>query len=33
MLDTWYVQNWSLWHDIIIIFKTLPVVWKGDGAY
>ncbi len=33
LLDTWYVQNWSLWHDIIIIFKTLPVVWKGNGAY
>lgn len=33
MLDTWYVQNWSLWHDIIIIFKTFPVVWKGSGAY
>lgn len=32
-LDTWYVQNWSLWLDIIIIFKTVPVVFKRKGAY
>lgn len=32
-LDTWYVQNWSIWHDIIILFKTIPVVVRRDGAY
>lgn len=32
-LDTWYVQNWSIWHDVIILFKTLPVVLRRDGAY
>ncbi len=31
--DTWYVNNWSFWLDIIIIFETIPVVFKGKGAY
>ncbi len=33
MLDTWYVQNWSLWTDIVILFKTIKVVLRRDGAY
>lgn len=32
-LDTWYIQNWSLWLDMIIIFSTLEVVFKRKGAY
>ncbi|MGR2854705.1 undecaprenyl-phosphate galactose phosphotransferase WbaP [Erwinia sp. 1181_3] len=32
-LDSWYVKNWSLWHDIVILFKTVAVVLKRDGAY
>lgn len=32
-LDTWYVLNWSLWLDIIILFKTIKVVLKREGAY
>ncbi|MGB9152386.1 MAG: undecaprenyl-phosphate galactose phosphotransferase WbaP [Alphaproteobacteria bacterium] len=32
-MDSWYVRNWSLWHDIAIICKTFPVVFKRDGAY
>ena len=32
-MDSWYVRNWSLWHDIAIICKTFPVVLKRDGAY
>ena len=32
-LDTWYVMNWSLWLDITIIFKTIRVVLKAEGAY
>lgn len=32
-LDTWYVKNWSLWYDIAILFKTIRVVLKRDGAY
>jgi len=32
-LDSWYVKNWSLWYDIAILFKTVGVVLKRDGAY
>ncbi len=31
--DTWYVKNWSLWHDIAILFKTINVVFGKNGAY
>lgn len=31
--DSWYVKNWSLWNDIAILFKTINVVFKRDGAY
>ncbi|MBA0184079.1 undecaprenyl-phosphate galactose phosphotransferase WbaP [Pectobacterium versatile] len=31
--DAWYVKNWSLWNDIAILFKTINVVLKKDGAY
>ncbi|EMR21179.1 undecaprenyl-phosphate galactose phosphotransferase [Klebsiella pneumoniae ATCC BAA-2146] len=32
-LDAWYVKNWSMWNDIAILFKTIGVVIKKDGAY
>lgn len=32
-LDSWYVKNWSLWHDQIILFKTIDVVLRRAGAY
>ncbi|MDY5684037.1 MAG: undecaprenyl-phosphate galactose phosphotransferase WbaP [Treponema sp.] len=32
-LDTYYIQNWSVWIDIWIIIKTFWVVIKGKGAY
>lgn len=32
-MDAWYVRNWSLWNDIAIICKTVPVVFKRTGAY
>ena len=32
-LDAWYVQNWSLWYDIAILFKTVDVVFNRRGAY
>ncbi|WP_235862872.1 undecaprenyl-phosphate galactose phosphotransferase WbaP [Vibrio ruber] len=32
-LDCWYVKNWSLWNDIVILFKTVNVVLRRDGAY
>ena len=31
--DKWYVSNWSLWLDIVILFKTVKTVLKRDGAY
>ncbi len=31
--DKWYVLNWSLWLDIVILIKTIKVVLKRDGAY
>ncbi len=32
-MDSWYVRNWSLWHDIVILCKTVPVLLKRRGAY
>ena len=32
-LDMWYVLNWSLWLDILMLFKTIRVVLKREGAY
>jgi Undecaprenyl-phosphate galactose phosphotransferase WbaP len=32
-LDSWYVRNWSLWSDVMILLRTLPVVISGTGAY
>ncbi len=32
-LDCWYVRNWSLWLDIVILLKTVKVVLKREGAY
>lgn len=31
--DTWYINNWSFWLDLNILFQTIPVVFKGKGAY
>jgi undecaprenyl-phosphate galactose phosphotransferase len=31
--DKWYVRNWSLWLDIVILFKTVKVVLFKEGAY
>lgn len=32
-LDSYYIQNWSVWLDIWIIIKTIYIVIKGKGAY
>ena len=32
-LDVWYVSNWSLWLDIVILIRTIKVVFKSEGAY
>lgn len=31
-LDSWYVRNWNLWLDIVILMKTIKVVLKREGA-
>lgn len=31
-LDIYYVQNWSFWLDIVILFKTIRVVLARKGA-
>lgn len=31
-LDSWYVRNWNFWLDIVILFKTIAVVIKAEGA-
>lgn len=31
--DLWYINNWSFWLDLNILFQTIPVVFKGRGAY
>ena len=31
-LDSEYIQDWTLWEDIEIVFKTIGVVVKRDGA-
>lgn len=31
--DLYYVQNYSLWLDIVILFKTLAAVLRRKGAY
>lgn len=31
--DLWYINKWSFWLDIRILFQTIPVVFRGNGAY
>lgn len=32
-LDNWYIRNWSIWIDMILLIKTIKVVFCGKGAY
>lgn len=32
-LDEYYVRNWSLWMDVVVLAKTIGVVIRRDGAY
>ena len=33
-LDIWYIDNWSLWLDLKILFKTIwVVIFKREGIY
>jgi lipopolysaccharide/colanic/teichoic acid biosynthesis glycosyltransferase len=31
-LDLEYIDNWSLWLDFRILFRTIPAVLRGSGA-
>ncbi|MDR0785255.1 MAG: undecaprenyl-phosphate galactose phosphotransferase WbaP [Treponema sp.] len=31
--DTYYLQSWSIWLDLWVLYKTIGVVVKGKGAY
>jgi exopolysaccharide biosynthesis polyprenyl glycosylphosphotransferase len=31
-LDLEYIDHWSIWLDLVILFKTIPVVLLGKGA-
>ncbi|MBN1274317.1 MAG: undecaprenyl-phosphate galactose phosphotransferase WbaP [Candidatus Aminicenantes bacterium] len=33
LLDEYYVRNWSLWLDIVILMQTMRVWAKGEGAF
>ena len=33
LMDTWYVQNWSIWLDVMLLWRTFKVVLKQEGAY
>ena len=32
-MDSYYVRNWSVWLDIIILARTIKIVLAGKGAY
>ena len=32
-MDSWYVRNWSVWLDLVILLKTVRYVLTGKGAY
>jgi undecaprenyl-phosphate galactose phosphotransferase len=32
-LDSWYVINWSIWFDLVILLKTVRVLVQKEGAY
>jgi len=32
-MDCWYICNWNLWIDIVMLFKTFAVVLNKKGAY
>ena len=32
-LDMNYIRNWTIWLDLQLLFRTIPAVFKGEGAY
>lgn len=31
-MDDWYIRNWSVWMDIVLLIKTIKVVFSSKGA-
>jgi len=31
-LDNYYIENWSVWRDLVIIVRTVAVLLRGDGG-
>ena len=31
--DEWYIKNWTVWYDLVILLQTIWVLLKGGGAY
>lgn len=32
-MDTWYVRNWNVWFDVVLLWRIMKVVLKGKGVY
>ena len=32
VMDNWYIRNWSVWMDMVLLFKTFSVVFWSKGA-
>ena len=31
-MDNWYIRNWSVWIDMVLLFKTIKAVFFSKGA-
>ena len=31
-MDNWYIHNWSVWIDMVLLFKTIKAVFFSKGA-
>ena len=31
--DEWYIKNWTVWYDLVILLQTVWVLLRGSGAY
>jgi Undecaprenyl-phosphate galactose phosphotransferase WbaP len=31
--DEWYIKNWTVWYDLVIMLQTIWVLMCGQGAY
>ena len=31
--DEWYIKNWTVWYDLVIMLQTVWVLMHGEGAY